>query len=126
MATWNDLADESRTAAIELFRQKRWRSFTSRAYFALYAAVSAQLIRGGLTLPADREGPHHVPLPTLIGMHLLALPGGPRWKVAEATRALYHYRRVGDYRPSRTIAHREARTALSLMNRAFGLLESNS
>jgi hypothetical protein len=124
MATWRDLAVESRTAAIELFTGKRWRNFASRAYFALYAQLSEHLLRCGVTMPTDREGPHHTPLPTLVGTHLSTLPPGLRWKVAAAARALYHYRCVADYRPSMSMGHHEARIVLSLMNRAFSLLES--
>ncbi|HEX4124744.1 MAG TPA: HEPN domain-containing protein [Tepidisphaeraceae bacterium] len=126
MDTWESIANSNRTAAIRLFSHGMWRSCVSRAYYAVYAAVSNALVKVPIAMPAGREGPNHLPLPDLIGNNLTRLSHGKRWRLSGLVRQLYDLRCLADYRPSIVVEKDEARITLGLMEQAFGLLKDLS
>ena len=76
-----------------------------------------------VVMPAGREGPHHIPLPEIVGYNLSTLEMTHRWRLADVLRSLYNLRCLADYRPSVDIEQDEARIAVGLMRRVFDLLE---
>jgi len=123
MAIWRDLGKNNRTAANQLFESKQWRSSISRAYYAVYSSVTDALLSVPIAMPAGKEGPHHLPLPVMIGNNLTLLNAGDRWKLSGVVNELYGMRCIADYRPSITVEDDEARIALGLLNQACRLLE---
>ena len=123
MTTWDDMAQESRTAAAELSTRERWRSSVSRAYYAIYAKATAMLNSAGVNMPAGRSNPSHRRLPVMIGNNLTAIDNPRRWRLADLVQQLYNLRIIADYEPNMAIEEDEARIALSLMSQAFRCLE---
>jgi uncharacterized protein (UPF0332 family) len=122
MATWAEMATSNRTAAIQLFTNKAWRSSVCRAYYAVYAGVTAALIRVPVTMPVGREGPNHLPLPGIVGNNLTLLEETKRWRLSGLIKQLYDLRCLADYRPSVIVEEDEARITMGLMTQAFNLL----
>lgn len=123
MATWAELASSNRTAAIRLFAKNTWRGSVSRAYYAVYSGVSDALLKVPLSMPSGREGPHHIPLPEIIGNNLTTLSDKKRWRLSGLVKQLYDLRCLADYRPSVVVEEDEARITLGMMKQAFDLLE---
>jgi hypothetical protein len=123
MATWMELATFNRSAAVRLFAKDTWRGCVSRAYYAVYSGVADALIRIPVAMPAGREGPHHIPLPEIIGNNLTTLAQHKRWRLSGLVRTLYDLRCLADYRPSVVVEEDEARITLGLLKQAFDLLE---
>lgn len=123
MATWQELAKFNRTAAIQLFTKDTWRGCVSRAYYATYSGVTDALLKIPIAMPAGREGPHHIPLPAMIGNNLTTLAANKRWRLSGLVKQLYDLRCLADYRPSVAVEENEARITLGLMKKAFDLLE---
>lgn len=123
MATWAELAKWNRSAAIRLFEKDTWRGCVSRAYYAVYSGVTDALLRVPVTMPAGREGPHHVPLPEIVGHNLTMLAVRKRWRLSGLVKELYNLRCLADYRPSVIVEEDEARITLGLMKQAFDLFE---
>ena len=80
MATWAEIASSNRTAAVQLFARETWRSCVSRAYYAVYSPATDALTKVPVTMPAGREGPHHLPLPEIVGANLTTLSQAKRWR----------------------------------------------
>jgi HEPN domain-containing protein len=123
MNTWSEIAKSNRIAAIRLFDKNTWRSCVSRAYYAVYAAVSDALSKVPVTMPAGREGPHHLTLPSVVGNNLTLLSDAKRWRLSGVVRQLYDLRCLADYRPSVVVEEDEARITLGLMKQAFEILK---
>jgi uncharacterized protein (UPF0332 family) len=121
--SWRDLAAQNRSAAHELLARRRWRACVNRAYYAVYAETTAALADARLAMPAGREGPHHIPLPQVVGYNLMSLANTDRWRLADLIGRLYAMRCLADYRPSVSVEQDEARISLGLMRRALSLLE---
>ena len=129
MATWYEIASDSRKAANEVV-SKRFRSCLSRAYYAAYSKVAHLLWQAGVTMPAGREGPNHPGhLPTgeaasngirqMIVAQLTNIDVPKRRKLSELIGSLYTLRLYADYRPSIEIDAADAREAVSMMNTVF-------
>src|SRR5580692_7982332 len=58
MASWQEMANESRKAANEMVKT-RFRPCLSRAYYAAYSKVAHDLVSVGVRMPPGREGPNH-------------------------------------------------------------------
>ena len=122
---WKKVADDNYAAASTLVQSsdpKYCRSAVNRAYYAVYARAAGALMKRGVAMPVDREGPTHAKLPSLIENHLIAMKGS-RWTVSEYVRRLYKFRLVADYRPSDDMGDTEARNALTLMGNVFHLMK---
>ena len=118
MTPWPDIARDSFVAAKVLRDAGHHRSAVSRAYYAAYARVTAEL-EGRASLPADREGPDHDDLPEMVIDYLSRMQYPARREVREILIRLYDYRLHADYRPSRVIGNAELRHALLLVDRLF-------
>lgn len=117
--TWKEMARENRTAACELFVLRRWRSASSRAYYAIYARVTAELLDASVTMPAGRSNPKHKTLPDLVGNNLTAFSMATRWRLAGLIKQLYDFRIIADYRSTVTLEEEDARICFAVMNQAF-------
>jgi uncharacterized protein (UPF0332 family) len=121
MEDWNMVAMDNYEATALLIEEGRWRSAVSRAYYAVYARISAALARLGVQMPAGREGPSHTRLPDLVVDQLKRLSKSLRWRVAGMVRGLYNRRLSADYRPSVRIGNAQARGAANAMTEVFRL-----
>jgi uncharacterized protein (UPF0332 family) len=121
--TWRKLAEDSYRAAL-LLHDRHWRSTVSRAYYAAYSRVTEMLAGHGVTMPAGQEGPSHAKLPGLLETHLTQLKD-QRWVAAGLVRKLYKMRLMADYQPSVPMDDGDARNTLSMMMRAFHLLQES-
>ncbi len=117
--TWHVLARDSRKAASVLVQENHFRSAVSRAYYAAYSKVSQELIAAGQHMPEDREGPSHRKLRPMIETSLHTMRKDAREALSRIIGRLYTIRIHADYSPSITVEAREAREAISLMNKVF-------
>ena len=118
--TWLDLSRDCRKAASELVRKDRFRSAAARAYYAVYSKVSYEIVLAGLPFPTNREGPSHHKLKHMIEENLSCLGDRDRrFALSRIVSRLYVLRLDADYRPSILFGAREAREAVSLMNKVF-------
>src|SRR5688572_22380401 len=131
MATWYELAQDSRRAANEMV-ETRFRSCLSRAYYAAYSKVTHALSAApGLTFPPDREGPSHPGELGTGGIRRLietSMPGMSqerRVKLSELVGSLYTLRLYADYRPSIERCERRARGSLNDEDRVRRLLRGS-
>jgi uncharacterized protein (UPF0332 family) len=122
--SWQTLAENNYRATV-LLRERHWRSSVARAYYAAYSRVTAMLLARGVTMPAGREGSSHANLPGLLETYLMQL-GNRRWTAAGLVRKLYSMRLMADYQPSVPVDEGDARNTLSMMMRAFHLLQERT
>jgi uncharacterized protein (UPF0332 family) len=121
---WLELARDARNAANELLTQERFRSCISRAYYAAYSKVTHELVfTAQLTMPVDREGPHHTgrrgAIRAIIETSMPSMQQDKRVKLSELIGRLYTLRIDADYKPSVTVEGRDAREAISIMKTIF-------
>jgi uncharacterized protein (UPF0332 family) len=117
------MAAENRTSSYELFRDQRWRSCASRAYYATYADVTRCLVGIGVNMPAGRNNPSHASLPNLIGNNLTSLNLQARWRLVGLAHQMHQFRLIGDYMPIVTLIEDDARVSIGLMRQIFQMLE---
>ena len=108
-------------AAGMLFRNRRWRSSASRAYYAVFSIVTGAL-HGRVAFPPGHETPPHRELPNLIEKHLTDLAAGPRRELKKIVRRLYTLRLMADYRRLQTTDEQSARRAMSDVMAAYRIL----
>src|SRR2546423_14747872 len=121
---WLELARDARHAANVLLTQERFRSCMSRAYYAAYSKVTHELVfTAQLTMPAEREGPHHTgrrgSIRALIETSMPNMQQDRRVKLSELIGRLYTLRIDADYKPSVEVEGRDAREAHSIMKTVF-------
>lgn len=126
MAKWNDLAKDNRLAAYEVFVRQRWRTCVSRTYYAIYSAVTEELIGQGVVMPKERNNPSHAKLPTLVGHNLAGVSHAVRWRLSGLVANLYKLRLMADYMPQIAVEKDEARVAIGLMEKAYQCLGDKS
>jgi len=124
MTTWREMAADNRTAAYELFRDRRWRSCVSRAYYSAYADVTRCLSAVGVNMPAGRNNPSHGSLPNLIGNNLIPLNPQVRWRLAGLVHQMYQFRLIADYMPTVELVEDDARVSIGLLRQVFQMLEA--
>jgi len=117
--TWLDVAVSARRSASQLMRDAAFRSAASRAYYAAYSKLTHELVAAGVTMPREREGPGHQRLRPLIETPLTIMTKAKRVVLSALVGRLYILRLDADYRPSAIVEAREARLALSIMNKIF-------
>ena len=115
---WQKLAQESFAAASRLKTGGLSRSCVSRAYYAVFAAVTHALIQKGLTPRADFGTWSHAELPEMAQNHLLD-HGAAAINLAYAVRRLYRLRLWADYVPDLELTEGEAFEAMGLTNQVF-------
>jgi len=121
---WLELARDARKAARRLMTEDNFRSCVSRSYYAAYSKVTHELVvTAGLTMPQDREGPHHTggrgAIRQLITTSMPNMQSVKRVKLSELIGRLYTLRISADYKPSVEVEGRDAREAVSIMNTVF-------
>ena len=104
--------------------EDNFRSCISRSYYAAYAKVTHELVAtAGLTMPQDREGPHHTggkgAIRQMISTSMPNMLQEKRVKLSDLIGRLYTLRINADYKPSVEIEGRDARAAISLMSTVF-------
>lgn len=114
---------DSLEAAKKLLAAGRWRSSLSRAYYAVYARVTAELA-GKASFAVGREGPSHDDLPDLLFDYLTRLSPRDRWSYPRTVAFMYQSRVSADYKPSQTIGEAEARHAVSQSDAFFKAMEA--
>ena len=124
--TWLDLAKDARRSASRLMTEENFRSCMARAYYAAYSKVTHELVvTAGLTMPNDREGPSHPGELGRGGIRRLIETSMPnmrqerRTKLSEWVGRLYTLRIDADYKPSVEVGNRDAREAISIMDKVF-------
>ena len=122
MATWRELASSNRSASFELLATRRWRSCTSRAYYAVYSEVTHGLRQAGMTMPKGRQNPKHSTLPLSVVNHLSPLTPQVRWRISGLIFTLYRLRIIADYRADMTLDETDAKIAIGLMTQCFLIL----
>ncbi|MEM6313318.1 MAG: HEPN domain-containing protein [Planctomycetota bacterium] len=120
--TWQQLAQDNRTAAFEAFDRRRWRTCVSRCYYSVFDLVSHQAELRKVQMPTQREGPTHRQL-TRIVTENLGLHNDIAGELVGVCGKSYELRILADYYPSSTCSERTARDALRLVRRCFQLLE---
>lgn len=122
MATWMDMAKDSKAAASELAQRRRYRSAVSRSYYAAYAAATDRLVSQGLTSFGRFHNPSHADLPVLVARNLSSLSHHHRAKAANLLRQLRLLREDADYRPSRLVDRSDDVQASRCLATAWKLL----
>ncbi|MEM6562705.1 MAG: HEPN domain-containing protein [Planctomycetota bacterium] len=120
--TWQQLAQDNRTAAFELFGRRLWRSCVSRAYFAVFCAVAGAAEARGVQMPAKREGPSHANVDHLIQRNL-GLSAPIARDLSSLAKTLYRQRVIADYFPSRHCLRADAQNALEMLTDAFDMMQ---
>ena len=122
--TWDEIGRDSLEAAKLLREAGRHRSSVSRAYYAVYARITAAIASTAVFVE-DREGPGHDSLPDLAFDHLSRLTYGQRREIETSVRRLYQARIYADYHPSRVVANAESRQSVLLADRVFRKLDKH-
>ena len=121
MTTWHEVSRDCYEAAGVLFRNRRWRSSASRAYYAVFSLVTG-VLQGRVAFLPGYETPQHRELPNLIEKHLADLAVGRRRELKQIVRRLYTLRLMADYRRLQTTDDQSARRALSEVMAAYRIL----
>jgi len=106
MATWDEIGREGLAASRFLLGRESFRSSVSRAYFGLYALVTAQLVRRGVSMNVgDRDNPGHQQMLRMLEHNLLPAASSIALKrrVTKAAQTVQRARVVADYGPGQTI-----------------------
>jgi uncharacterized protein (UPF0332 family) len=100
-----------------LYRGGHWRSATSRAYYALFSAITFRL--PAAAIPPRHTSPRHRDLQALIDVHFATMPWHRRAAIKAAVARAYASRLAADYRPAVVVDRATAKQAL---NDAAGVL----
>lgn len=120
MAKWAELELEFGTAAAVCARSGLPRSAAGRAYYALFAAITDELARRGVSM-AHRTNPAHRDLVRHIRADLGLAQGHAR-RLTALARNLYDRRLDADYNGPYAVDDRTARESLRDMAEARRLL----
>lgn len=86
---WTDMSRESFRAAAQLRRLKWRRSCVSRAYYAAFAAVTAEVRKRERVFPGGYAHPPHKQMSRYIKRYLTHLPKRARRELATTVGRLY-------------------------------------
>lgn len=123
MATWRDIADQNREAAQRLLRSGLYCSSVSRAYYAVYAAVTGRLVSAGAVPESDADNPSHRALPEMVEGNLRGLTRWERRDLKASARRLYQLRFDADYRARAAVDERTAVQGMSELVTALRILQ---
>ncbi len=119
---WQAISLNSRKAAQHLLEAECYRSSVSRSYYAAYSAITAALIRQGITLAYAGNNPSHLSLPALVVNNLTFLPLTVRFELNKSLRRLYAARISADYDSAADVGQTAALAMLRDLNRVLTLL----
>ena len=123
MATWADLANDNEAAARLLIENDFFRASVSRAYYAVYCALTAELVTHKVRFRRGWNNPPHEQLLRVVERHLKL----PTWKarlLKTALRRLRIAREDAEYRPRASVDRTKARDCLRDVTLIRNLLEN--
>lgn len=99
MADWQNVGRDTFNDAVFLFDAKKYRSATSRFYYAAFAALTFELARRGAQedFRDKRQTPSHSQIPDLIEKSFIHMSEERRRNLARRVVALYRLRLTSDY-----------------------------
>ena len=121
MATWQEIGQDSFSAAQTLYEQKRYRSSVSRSYYAAFSVLTYRLTQAGASFGGLQETPTHQAVPKLMKQHL-TLSDRKMISSIAIIRRLYARRIAADYQ-RRTTDDMTAREAIRDTVTLFRILE---
>lgn len=127
MNTWRQMGLDSLLAAKQLLDAARYRSAVSRAYYAAYAAATAELAGiKAVTFP-NANNPRHAALPRLLADHLPPPRFDERLR-RDLKREMENLRKArehADYVPTVSVGKQEATRAVKSASRVFQAFDPN-
>ena len=119
MANWQDVGKNNLSDAVLLLDNKKYRSAISRFYYAVFAALTFELIRRGASgdFGNNKNTPGHAQLPGLTEKWFTHLSEERRKNLVLQIGELYRSRIASDYsgeRVSRASCQTAYRTVLSI------------
>jgi uncharacterized protein (UPF0332 family) len=127
MSSWQELGIDSLKAAKTLHGKRLWRSSASRAYYAAYSAVTAEIVARN-PKQSFRHGwrnPAHGELPRYVRERLCHLPPQTRRSINTNLRLLYKLREDADYRPQASVDEQTATMSCRVASAVFRELRVN-
>lgn len=124
MPSWREMSYDSLAAAKALLAAEHCRSAVSRAYYAVYSRITAELV-GKAMFPDGYEGPHHEDLDDLFFDYLSKVSIRDRWRYASSVKQLYVRRLEADYQPSATVDKALAMDVLVAASDVFRVIEAS-
>ena len=121
--TWDEIGRDSLEAAKLLREAGRHRSSVSRAYYAVYARVTAELVEV-IPFSPEREGPSHKSLPLLARNYLSRLDFPTRLLLRDRIQSLYDLRVEADYKPAKPITVAKAQVAIEQAEWVFETIDA--
>ena len=121
MPSWQELGIDNLQAAKALLETRLWRSSASRAYYAAYSVVAAEIVARNPKL-AFRHGwrnPAHGDLPRYVRELLGHLPSQTRRSINTNLRLLRHLREDADYRPHASVDRQVALSSCRVASAVF-------
>lgn len=123
---WRLLAQRSFDSSSVLHAGGQWRSCASRAYYAVFALITQQLIQLGQQ-PRQQFGTwSHERLPDMVRIHLKPGSEASAGNLSYAVWRLYRLRIAADYIPNREFGKREAFESMGLMAQIFRTLRQEA
>lgn len=117
MATWQQLAADNIRVAHLLFDQKEYRSSITRAYYAVYSAITSELVNRQVIFARGWNNPSHDQLVRLI--QRAGFVKETRRGMGSTILFLRRAREDADYRPTVTV---DRETNLKCLRMAAALL----
>ena len=111
METWRQLSDDSLRAAEALLREGCYRSSVSRSYYAVYCAVTHEVVQRLTSFAYGWNNPPHEKLSVYVENNLTLV----NWKkdnIKRLIRTLRRFREDADYRPYRVVDNQIARDCI--------------
>jgi uncharacterized protein (UPF0332 family) len=99
MATWEEIGQDNFRAALDLYARARYRSATSRFYYAVFSVLTHELIfrHAAADFRDGRGAPGHAQLPTLIDTYFGHFGAAKKANINRYVVGLYRNRIVADY-----------------------------
>ena len=95
---WSDMGRQAWKAAVDLGKLRNRRSCVSRAYYAAFSAVTAEIRKITTDFPKGFEHPPHPQLGKAVKKHLTHFSKHDRDELRDALSRLYSARLDADYR----------------------------
>ena len=122
MADWREMALDCLEAAKKLSDAQLYRRSVSSSYYAAYSAITAVLVKRGVTFAHGWNNPAHDQLPDLV-VNNAGLRGEKRYLLNKAIRRLRIERENADYRPAVFVDRRTALDSIHDVRLVFDILE---
>jgi uncharacterized protein (UPF0332 family) len=121
---WRNSANDALNAAGLCLRNRHYRSAASRAYYSVFSAATAALLKAGQSPPRERGTWSHKLLPDIVRSVLSGRLGPGRVRdVRRMLNVSYSLRVIADYRPELSIDAASARRVVADARTLFRHLE---